>query len=271
MSDAFIYSLGSVLIVSAISLVGVFTLSLSTKKLSKILIYMISFAAGGLLGDAFLHLLPEMAHENGFGVDSSLYILGGIVFSFVIEKVIHWRHCHHPTCDSHPHPFAIMNLIGDGVHNFIDGLIIGASYLVSIPVGIATTVAVILHEIPQEIGDFGVLIYGGFSKGKALFLNFLTALTAVLGVLAVFAFSSYTEMGTAFLIPFAAGTFIYIAVADLIPELHKEVAVKRSLLQLFFFVLGIFLMLAMMYVPGHSHGHDENVHAHEHVEEVHVD
>lgn len=272
MSDVFLYSLMSVFIVSAISLVGVFTISLSTRMLSKILIYMISFAAGGLLGDAFLHLLPEVAHTTGFGVEASLFVLAGIAFSFIIEKVIHWRHCHHPTTDDHPHPVAIMNLFGDGVHNFIDGLIIGASYMVSVPVGIATTVAVILHEIPQEIGDFGVLIYGGFSKRKALFLNFVIALTAVLGVLAVFVFGHFADSGTSFLIPFAAGGFIYIAVADLIPELHKEVAVRRSLGQFFFFVLGILLMLGMMYLPGHehAHGHEDgvsHVHEHEHVDE----
>jgi zinc and cadmium transporter len=246
MSDVVLYSVGSVLIVSLISLVGLFTISLSTKLLGKILIYMISFAAGGLLGDAFLHLLPEVVKTEGFTMSISLYVLLGIAISFLVEKVVRWRHCHHPTCDDHPHPFAWMNLFGDAVHNLIDGLIIAASYLVDIQVGIATTIAVIIHEIPQEIGDFGVLIHGGFSRGKALFLNFLTALTAVLGVVATLVLHNVFPFETSFLLPFAAGGFIYIAVADLIPELHKEVGIGRSLGQFLFFAFGIGLMVAMM-------------------------
>lgn len=188
MSDAFLYSVASVVIVSFVSLFGLFTISLSTKVLGKLLVYMISFAAGGLLGDAFLHLLPESAAHEGFGVEISFFVLVGIAVFFVLEKVVRWRHCHHVTCDDHPHHLAWMNLVGDGVHNFIDGLIIGAAYMVSFPVGVATTVAVVMHEIPQEIGDFGVLLHSGLSKKRALFLNFLIALTAVLGVLIVFVF-----------------------------------------------------------------------------------
>jgi len=244
-----LYSFASVIVVSLVSLIGVFTLSLSDKVLGKILIYMISFAAGGLLGDAFIHLLPEAVEESGFGLDISLYLLAGIAVSFVMEKIIRWRHCHHLTTEDHPHPVAWMNLFGDVVHNFIDGLVIGASYLVSIPVGVATTVAVVMHEIPQEIGDFGILLHGGMSKRKALFLNFVTALTAVLGVTVALILSSCVESTTHFLVPFAAGGFIYIAVADLIPELHKEVALRRSLLQFLFFALGIGLMLGFIFLP----------------------
>lgn len=264
------YSLISVLIVSLVSFAGVFTITLSMKRLEKILIYMISFAAGALLGDVFFHLFPESVRDGGFSLEISLYVLLGISLSFMIEKVIRWRHCHHPTCDNHPHPVAMMNLFGDGVHNFIDGLIIGASYLVSIPVGIATTVAVVLHEIPQEIGDLGILLHGGISRKKALFLNFVTALTAFLGLFVALLLSSKLEGSINFLLPFAAGGFIYIAVADLIPELHKEVAVSRSLLQFVFFALGIALMFSMLVLPldGHAHGHahehvHEGVHAHE--------
>ncbi len=250
--EVWLYSLGSVVVVSLISLVGIFTLSIKIEKLRKILIYMISFAAGALLGDAFIHLLPHVVEEHGFGLNISIYVLVGLGVMFVVEKVIHWRHCHHPTCDDHPHPFALMNLFGDGVHNFIDGLVIGAAYLVSIPVGVATTIAVVLHEIPQEIGDFGVLIHGGFSKAKALMLNFATALTAVLGVVVALLISSYVENLTMFLIPFAAGGFIYIASADLIPEMHKTVKISRSLLQFLFFTLGIGVMFLILLVE-HQH------------------
>ncbi len=263
MSDVFLYSVASVLGVSLISLVGIFAISLSKKVLEKMLVYMISFAAGGLLGDAFFHLLPESTAHDGLGVEIATYVLLGIVISFVLEKVIRWRHCHHVTCDDHPHPFAWMNLFGDGVHNFIDGLIIGAAYMVSIPVGIATTIAVLMHEIPQEIGDFGVLLHGGMSKKKALILNFVTALTSVLGVLLVFALDSFSSFGPEFFIPFAAGGFIYIAIADLIPEMHKEVGFGRSLGQFATFALGIGLMFLMVYMNGHDHAHG-GVDGHEH-------
>ena len=140
----------------------------------------------------------------------------------------------------------MMNLFGDGIHNFIDGLIIGASYLVNIPVGIATTLAVIFHELPQEIGDFGVLLHGGFSRAKALLFNFITALTAVFGAVVSLLISSYVENITTFLIPFAAGTFIYIAGSDLIPELHKEVKVEKSFMQLIAIVLGVLFMASLL-------------------------
>ena len=246
MPNVWIYSLVSVFIVSLISFVGLLTLSIKIDKLKKILLYMVSFSAGALFGDAFIHLLPEIIKEVGFGVNISIYIMSGIGFSFIIEKFIHWRHCHIPNSKEHVHPFAMMNLFGDGVHNFIDGLIIAASYLVSIPVGIATTLAVILHEIPSEIGDFGVLLHGGFSKGKALFYNFVTALAAVLGAIVSLSISSYVENITVFLIPFAAGGFIYIAGSDLIPELHKEVDIKKSLLQFISIVLGVSVMLFLL-------------------------
>ena len=248
MPNVWIYSLVSVLIVSSISFLGLLTLSIKIDKLKKILLYMVSFSAGALFGDAFIHLLPEIIEEVGFGLNISIYVMFGIGFSFIIEKFIHWRHCHIPDSKEHVHPFAMMNLFGDGVHNFIDGIIIAASYLVSVPVGIATTLAVILHEIPSEIGDFGVLLHGGFSKGKALFYNFITALTAVLGAIVSLLISSYVENITIFLIPFAAGSFIYIAGSDLIPELHKEVEVKKSLLQFIAIVLGVLVMFLLLFL-----------------------
>jgi zinc and cadmium transporter len=256
MNEVVVYSLGSVILVSLISFIGIFTLSIKVQNLKKILTYMISFAAGGLLGDAFIHLLPEaihLYHACECEYTMPLLILAGIAVAFILEKVIRWRHCHHPTTDEHPHPVAIMNLFGDGVHNFIDGMIIGAAYIISIPAGIATTIAVVLHEIPQEIGDFGILLHGGYSKGKALILNFVIGLTAVLGVVLTLILSSYGETLIHFLIPFTIGSFIYIAVADLIPEMHKEVAVWKSLLQFFFFIIGIALMFLILFVPGHIH------------------
>ena len=244
--EIWLYALISVLIVSLISLIGIFTFSIKAKKLKSFLIYMIAFSAGALFGDAFLHLLPELVEENGFTITVSSFVLVGIGLFFIIEKIIHWQHCHMPISGEHVHPFAIMNLIGDGVHNFIDGLIIGVSYIISIPVGIATTLAVALHEIPQEIGDLGVLLHGGFSKEKALAVNFLTALGAIIGaVIALFAHTYFENIGL-YLIPIAVGGFIYIAGSDLIPELHKEFTVKKAILQLIAFTAGILVMAALL-------------------------
>ena len=244
-----LYPILSVIIVSSISFIGLWTFALKTQKLQKIVLYLVSFSAGGLLGDAFIHLLPEAIEETGFSISISIYVLLGIIISFIIEKII-WRHCHIHQCSAghhhaRPQPFAYLNLIGDGVHNFIDGLIIGASYLVSVPVGLSTTLAVILHEIPQEIGDFGVLIHGGFKRSEALFYNFLSGIAAIAGVIVAVALNQSAQV-THILVPFAAGSFIYIACTDLLPELHKSVKVKESALQVLMFLLGIGIMLTLL-------------------------
>ena len=240
-------SLGSVAIVSVISLIGILALMLGEKSLKRLIIYLVSFAAGALLGNAFLHLIPEVVEEaGGFTTGLALWLLFGIIFSFIIEKIIQWRHCHLPLSEDHVHPFAWMNLYGDLAHNFIDGIIIAVSYLSSVPLGIATTVAVLLHEIPQEISDFGVLLHGGFSVSRAIMMNVLVALAAIIGAVVALLASSAMEGITVKLIPFAAGGFIYIAAADLIPELHKEVEASKSFLQLLAFVGGVGVMLALL-------------------------
>ncbi|MBT3539191.1 ZIP family metal transporter [Candidatus Parcubacteria bacterium] len=276
MTETVIYTLASVIIISIISLVSIMALGIKEHILKKLLLYMVSFSTGALFGGAFFHLLPEIVYEVGFTFSISTYVILGILFSFIIEKFIHWRHCHHPDhVNEKVHSFAYMNLFGDGVHNLIDGLIIGASYLVSIPVGIATTLAVVLHEIPQEIGDFGVLLHGGFSKKKAIFFNFLTALTAILGAVIALILGSQIEHITHFLVPFAAGGFIYIAGSDLIPELHKEKDSKKSFGQLLALIFGVALMAGMVLMP-HGHNHSTNAehdHSddHAHIESEHVE
>jgi len=242
-----IYSLVSVGAVSLISLIGLVTLPIKEQKLRSLLLYIVSFSAGGLFADAFIHLIPEAVERGGIEFNVPLYILSGIIASFILEKLIHWRHCHIPTSEEHPHPFAYMNLFGDGAHNFIDGVIIAGSYIASYPLvgGLATTLAIVFHEIPQEIGDFGVLLHGGFSKNKALMFNFLTALTAVLGALLALALSLYIENFTVFLLSFAAGEFIYIAGSDLVPELHKETKPSKSMLQLIAFIFGVLVLLCL--------------------------
>ena len=247
MTSIIFYTLISVFIVSLISFMGILTLTFKIDKINKILLYLVSFSAGALLGDAFIHLLPEITGKTSQNLNTSLFILIGIIIFFILEKFIHWQHCHgNLTEKNHIHPFAYTNLVGDGLHNFIDGLIIAASYIISIPAGIATTIAVILHEIPQEIGDFSILLHGGFSKTKALFLNFLTALAAVAGAIAVILIGKTLENLELFLIPLTIGGFIYIANSDLIPELHKETNIKRSIIQLIAFISGILIMLILL-------------------------
>ena len=234
--------IGSIFLISLISLIGIFTLSINKKLLTKILLIFVSFAAGTLLGDVFFHLLPEAVEEYGFTSHISISILAGIVTFYCIEAFVHWIHCHTPSSSGHKHPVAIMNLVGDGIHNILDGVIIASSFMLGAPVGIATTIAVAFHEIPQEIGDFSVLIYGGFTKGKALLLNFLIGLLAIFGgVVTFFIGESFLEI-TKYLVPFAAGGFIYIASSDIIPELHKESNTKKKIIQVIFFVLGMLVM-----------------------------
>ncbi len=247
MDPVFLYTLGSVIIVSIVSFVGLFTLSLNQKRLKQSLVFLVAFAAGALWGDALIHLLPEAVEEKGFGLEVSLLVLSGVIVMFVTEKIIHWRHCHYPEeHKDHKHAFAYVNLVGDGVHNFIDGIIIAAAYITSIPVGIATTLAVVFHEIPQEIGDFGVLIHGGFKTREALRVNFMTALAAVVGALIVLYFGTNVAGSVFWLVPFAAGNFLYIAGSDLIPELHKEVEWKKSVGQLLCFFAGIGVMILLL-------------------------
>jgi len=242
------YTLISVFIVSLISIIGIFTLSIKQERLNKVLIYLVSLSAGTLLGDAFIHLIPESFESFEKKIFPSVFILLGIILFFILEKIIHWRHCHEIACENHPHPFSYVILAGDSLHNFIDGMIIAASFLVSIPIGIATTVAVIFHEIPQEIGDFGSLVYGGFARSKALLYNFFSAIFAVFGALLVLSINVNMDNIASFLIPFAAGGFIYIASVDLIPELKKHENLKQSIGQVAFFILGIMIMFTLVLV-----------------------
>ena len=240
--SAFLPILASVILVSSISFVGVVFLTLKSKTLEKLLIGLVAFASGALLGGAFLHLLPESL-APGFNGDVFVYVIFGIVLFFILEKFLYWRHCHEAECDVHA--FAYMNLIGDGIHNFIDGIIIATSFLASVPLGITATLAIIFHEVPQEIGDFGVLVYGGIKKIRALCYNFLSALTAVFGALFAYFLFPYVGGLTTFMLPFAAGGFIYIASTDLMPELHKRRRPKDSLIQLILLSAGILLMWSL--------------------------
>lgn len=246
MPRIWLLTLVSVLAVSALSLVGAVTFLLNPATMRRGLLVMISFAAGALLGDAFLHLIPEIAEsDSGFGLTASFSLLGGVVAFFVLEKVLHWHHAHVPSQEV-LHPVAVTNLIGDGLHNFVDGAILAGAFLVSTRVGIATSIAVALHEIPQELGDFGILMHAGLKPRRALALNLLTSLAAVAGAVATLAADELLNGIETFLAPVAAGGFVYIASTDLLPELHKEPEAGKSVVQLAGLLAGVGVMAALL-------------------------
>jgi len=228
--------------VSLISIIGLFTLSLKEEFFNKTLLFLIALSVGALLGGAFLHLLPEAAEA---GENIFIFVLFGIILFLLIEKLLHWRHCHDGKCEKHPVTY--LTLIGDTIHNFIDGLIIAGAFLVNWKIGLITLAAIALHEIPQELGDFAILIYGGFTKKRALILNFLTALSSILGgIIGYFVLDKIT-FALPYILALAAGGFIYIALADLIPELHKEGSRNKQILLFLVVIFGMILMYLLRF------------------------
>lgn len=245
MADLWLYTLGSVAAISLISLAGVLTLGIKAERLERMLLYLVSFSAGALLGDVFIHILPEIMGESEAAHVSGIYILGGILLFFVLERALMWHHPH----SSHKeevHSVVYLTIVGDALHNFLDGVAIAAAFLISVPVGIATAVAVIFHEIPQELGQFAILVHGGWSRKKALLYNFASALTAIAGALAVLLFSQTFTEAPAFLLSLGAASFIYIAMADLLPELQKESRRGEFTLHLLAMVIGAGIMGALL-------------------------
>jgi len=252
-----LYSILATIIVSLLSFIGVFTLSLREKTLDRLLFVLVSFAAGAILGAAYLDLLPEALDETlATGADTStmvLYITIGFLVFFFLERFIYWYHGHihghEPASEVDPRvtvrEFIYLNLMGDAIHNFIDGTVIAAGFFLDISLGVAITVSTTFHEIPQEIGDFGVLVYGGLARSKALLFNFFAAVAAVAGALLSNFFLANTQNFVGFLIAFAAGGFTYIAASELIPEIQKEKEFWKSLSQSILFIFGIALIWAL--------------------------
>ena len=237
-----LWILGATIANSLVSLVGVISLFCSKRALDKILFALVGFSAGALLAGAFFHLLAEALEMTGESTPVFIWLFTGFILFFLIERFLHWHHCHKGKCEVHA--FTRLILIGDGVHNFIDGLVIAASFMVSVGFGIVTTILILGHELPQEIGDFGVLVYGGMERKKALFFNFISQMTSIVGGVIGFFLVASTGL-VAVLLPFAAGGFIYIAASDLIPELHKETDLKKTAVAFLFFLIGISFMLAI--------------------------
>ncbi|QCJ45921.1 ZIP family metal transporter [Haloprofundus sp. MHR1] len=236
--------------VSLTAWVGVLTLFLRDELTDKILLGLVAFAAGSLIGGAFLHLLPRAVAETESADTLPLFltVIGGFCLFYVLEQFLRWHH-HHATTHEHE-PVSYLVLVSDTLHNFIDGLVIAGAFLVSVPLGLVTTLAIAFHEVPQEIGDFGVLVYGGFDRRRALVLNYLTQSTVILGgVVGFYLDNVFADLST-FLLPFAAGNFIYIASSDLIPEIKREDDTLRSVLYFLVFLVGIVLMLGIRLFGG---------------------
>jgi zinc and cadmium transporter len=254
MTSIVLYAFTSVAVVGLISLVGIVTLSIQDRLLKKSIFWLVSLSVGALFGDAIIHLIPQAFESIENPANVSFFILAGIISFLVLEKFLRWRHSHDHDCDEEEcppernriKPLGFLIITSDSIHNLIDGIIIGASYLVSIEIGIATTLAIIMHEIPQEINDYVLLIHAGFSKIKALFLNFLSALFAIVGVIISFFVGAANEAFVPLAIAFAAGGFLYIAGSDLVPELHKTSDIKRSLQQFIAIMIGIGIMFALL-------------------------
>lgn len=252
-------SLGAVLAVSLISLIGLATISVKEGALRKILFLLISLAAGALLGDAFIHLLPE-AFAEADPVAVSVFALAGILSFLMLEKFLHWHHTHGDEGQeehARVHPLGRLVIVSDSVHNLVDGIAIGAAFLVSPEIGIATTVAIALHEIPQEVGDFGLLLHAGYSRKKALAMNFLSALTAFAGVGIAFWLAEAHAALVPLIAAFAAGNFLYIALADLVPEIHKTRAAGRGFAQFLVILAGLAVMVGLSQVEPPHHGDEQ--------------
>jgi zinc and cadmium transporter len=244
MAGEFLWIMGSAILDALLGFVGVFSLWISKHDLRKVVDLLAALAAGGLLGGAFFHLLPE-SMEATPAAEVLLFALAGFVVFMLLESYLHFHHC--KECGIHP--FSYVMLIGDGVHNFLGGIALAASYLVSIPLGIAAIVAIIAHELPQQLGIFGVLIKGGIERNKAIVYSFIAQSTIILGALVGYFLAGFEGL-ISILIPFAAGNFIYIASSDLIPEMHKVEGWKRIGSLVLFFV-GVGLMYALKLLGGH--------------------
>lgn len=237
---------GSGLMMSAIALVGSVTLLLPKKMLQRIMLPLIAFAAGSLIGGAFFHMIPAGIAQSGSTSVFYVWILVGFSSFFALEQLLHWRHCHRVTEDR-KRPLTYLILIGDGLHNFIGGAAVAGAFIIDIQLGITAWLIAAAHEIPQELGDFGVLIHGGWKKRNALLFNVLSALTFLLGGLLTY-FASFS-INVEFLIPLAAGNFIYIGASDLIPEVKENASLRVNAINFLAFNSGLALMLvAKVYV-----------------------
>jgi zinc and cadmium transporter len=234
---------------SLVSLVGALTISVTQKTLNKFLTLFIAMASGTLIGGAFFHMIPHALNKSSQNLQVMSLVVAGFLFMYAFELLVHWHHCNHDQ-QKQTKPQGIMILFADAIHNFVGGVGIGAGFIADVKLGISMWLIAILHEIPQEIGDFSILINSGLDKKKALTLNFLSSLTFLLGMLLVFGLN--TQIDISFLIPIAAGNFIYIAASDLIPEIKEHPKISQAAYHLLALSLGLILLL-IPYLYEHKH------------------
>jgi zinc and cadmium transporter len=237
------------LLMSCIALVGSVTLVFKQQTLERILLPLVAFAAGSLIGGALFHMMPAAVEEMENALALYVWLVAGFILFLALEQFLNWHHSH-SQAPSEREPLTYLILIADAVHNFVGGLFVGASFLIEVRLGVIAWLAAAAHEVPQELGDFGVLIHGGWSKWNALTYNFVSALTFLVGGLV--AYFASARIDVVFLIPFAAGNFLYIAAADLIPEIKKSHDFKTNALHFVTFVLGVSLLLALRFVFPHG-------------------
>jgi zinc and cadmium transporter len=230
--------LGGVLMIG-IAMIGSLTLLMTPTTLARLLLPLVAWAAGSLIGGAFFHMIPAALEAMESSLDTSIAVVAGFLVFFMLEQLLHWHHCQRAQADA-KEPLTYLVLIGDGLHNFLGGVAIAGTFLIDIRLGITAWLAAAAHEVPQELGDLGVLVYGGWSRSRALLLNALSATTFLIGGLLTYWLSFRISVG--WLIPFAAGNFIYIAASDLIPEVNKHRSVRLSLVHLLAFIVGLGLM-----------------------------
>lgn len=247
MPNILLWILASTFAMSLLAWVGLFTLLFKERVLKKMILPLVALSAGALLGGAFLHMIPKALSKGGETGLVLLSALAGFVVFLFLEEFICWHHCH-STPSEHKHPVGHLVLIADGLHNFLGGIAIGSAFLVDVRVGIVTWVVAAAHEIPQEFGDFGILLHSGWEKKKALLYNFLSALTVVVGGVVVYFAADL--INTIYLLPFAAGNFIYIATSDLIPEIKHNVNRKENVLHFSALVAGIVLLWGVKVIAG---------------------
>ena len=239
---------GSGVTMSAIALVGSVTLLLSEATLRRVILPLVAFAAGSLIGGAFFHMIPTAVGETGDVAAASEWIVLGFLAFFVLEQLLHYHHCHRAIAECR-RPLTYLVLIGDGLHNFLGGLAVAGTFLIDVRLGITTWLAAAAHEVPQELGDFGVLVHGGWPRSRALVFNVLSASTFLLGSLLAYAASFRFDVS--FLVPFAAGNFLYIGASDLVPEVNRHREPVTNVILFLSFAAG----LALLWVIRHAAGH----------------
>jgi zinc and cadmium transporter len=258
--ELFFWILGSGLLMSCISFLGAVTFIIPERVVQSMLLPLVSLAAGSLLGSALFYLLPESVEVMGNGMNVYLYVLAGFLTFFILEQFLHWHHYHGTEDELHQHhhhqhkPVTYLVLISHGIHNFVDGIVVGGSFLVDIRIGIFAWIGVALHEIPQKLGDYSILLHGGWKQKKALIYNFLCSLSFLAGSLLIFFLAKEIEVH--FLIPFAAGMFLYVAAVDLVPEIKNHHNVKKNAIHFISFVIGVAIILTFrLLLDDHGHGH----------------